>query len=125
MTMYPEILKKGQAEVDAVIGNDRLPTMKDRDALPYVNAICMELLRWNVLVPWSTCFYFRTRAFLTQIKCPPLALHVNTQDIMYEGYLIPKGSWIVPNIWFVAGLMVDLRSHSHETLGVGLCYPIR
>ncbi|KAF8550634.1 cytochrome P450 [Imleria badia] len=79
MTMYPEILKKAQTEVDAVVGNERLPTMKDRDALPYVNAVCTELLRWNVLVP--------------------LTLHVNSQDIIYEGYLIPKGSWLVPNIW--------------------------
>ena len=57
MTMYPEILKKGQAEIDAVVGNERLPTMKDRDALPYVNAICTELLRWNVFAPVRTCWY--------------------------------------------------------------------
>lgn len=53
MTMYPEVLKKAQAEMDAVVGNERLPTAEDHDALPYVNAICMELLRWNVLIPWS------------------------------------------------------------------------
>lgn len=47
--IYPEILKKAQAEVDAVIGQDRLPTFEDRDALPYVNAICVELLRWQVV----------------------------------------------------------------------------
>lgn len=43
VTLYPSVLKKGQAEIDAVVGNDRLPTMGDRDALPYVNAICTEL----------------------------------------------------------------------------------
>lgn len=51
MTIYPEVLKKAQAEVDAVVGHERLPTMEDRDALPYVNAICTELLRWNVVIP--------------------------------------------------------------------------
>ena len=54
MTMHPEILKKAQGEVDVVIGNDRLPTMEDRNALPYVNAICTELLRWIVLAPMRT-----------------------------------------------------------------------
>ena len=39
MTMYPDIFKKAQEEVDAVVENERLPTMEDRDALPYVNAI--------------------------------------------------------------------------------------
>lgn len=51
MTMYPDILKKAQAEIDAVVGYERLPTMEDRAALPYVNAICKELLRWNVVGP--------------------------------------------------------------------------
>ena len=45
MTIYPEVLKKAQAETDAAIGHEKLPTMEDRDALPYANAICSELLR--------------------------------------------------------------------------------
>ena len=55
MTMYPEILKKAQSEVDAVVGHERLPTMQDREALPYANAICKELLRWHVVAPVGTC----------------------------------------------------------------------
>ena len=55
MTMYPETLKKAQSEVDAVVGYERLPTMRDREALPYVNAICKELLRWNVVGTLGTC----------------------------------------------------------------------
>lgn len=66
MTIYPDILKKGQAEVDAVIGHDRLPTPQDRDALPYVNAICMELLRWHVVASFST--YLRACVFLVRLK---------------------------------------------------------
>ncbi|KAF8445000.1 cytochrome P450 [Boletus edulis BED1] len=81
MTMYPEVLKKAQAEVDAVVGNDRLPKMEDRDALPYVNAVCTELLRWNVFLPSP--------------------FHIASQDITYEGYFIPRGAWLLPNIWFL------------------------
>ena len=51
MTIYPDILAKAQAEVDAVVGRERLPAFEDRGSLPYVNAICMELLRWHVVVP--------------------------------------------------------------------------
>lgn len=58
MTIYPEILKKAQAEVDAIVGHERLPTIKDCSALTYVNAICMELLRWNVVAPLGA--YLRT-----------------------------------------------------------------
>ena len=27
--------------------------------------------------------------------------HVTTEDDVYEGFLIPKGSWIISNIWSV------------------------
>ena len=66
MTVYPDIFKKAQEEVDAVVENERLPTMEDRDALPYVNAICMELLRWNVITPFRRYSYLRTCALLTR-----------------------------------------------------------
>ena len=51
MTLYPEVQKKAQAEIDAVIGHDRLPTFQDRDHLPYIGAICLELLRWMPVGP--------------------------------------------------------------------------
>ena len=45
---YPEVQAKAQAELDAVIGRERLPTPADRDSLPYIGAICKELDRWLV-----------------------------------------------------------------------------
>lgn len=51
MVLYPEIQSKGQAEIDIVIGKDRLPSFTDRGSLPYVNAIVKEVLRWNPAVP--------------------------------------------------------------------------
>ena len=63
MTLYPEVLKKVQAETDVVVGNERLPTMGDGDALLYVNAICKELLRWNVVITLGAylCAYISPR----------------------------------------------------------------
>ncbi|KAH7931262.1 cytochrome P450 [Leucogyrophana mollusca] len=82
MTLFPEIQKKAQAEIDAVIGTDRLPTFADRDSMPYVDALAKEVLRWNVVVP---------------LAVP----HRVTEDDVHDGYYIPKGSLIMPNIWFM------------------------
>lgn len=51
MALNPEVMKKAQAEIDLVVGNDRLPTFEDRQYLPYVDALTKEVLRWNVVVP--------------------------------------------------------------------------
>jgi hypothetical protein len=51
MTLYPEVLKKSQEEIDSVIGNDRLPTLADRPHLPYVDAVAKEVFRWNCVTP--------------------------------------------------------------------------
>lgn len=49
--LYPEIQRKAQAEVDAVVGQDRLPSFEDRESLPYVEAVVKELYRWLPIVP--------------------------------------------------------------------------
>lgn len=46
MVLYPDVQKKAQAELDSVIGIDRLPSFEDRDHLPYVGALVSEVLRW-------------------------------------------------------------------------------
>lgn len=51
MVQHPWILKRAQAEIDAVVGQNRLPVLDDRPSLPYCNAIFTETLRWSVGVP--------------------------------------------------------------------------
>ena len=51
MALYPEVQKKAQAEIDSVVGQNRLPTFKDRPSLPYINAIVKESMRWHVPAP--------------------------------------------------------------------------
>ena len=80
MTLYPEIQQRAQAEIDAVIGHDRLPGFQDREDLPFVNAICTELLRWLPVAP---------------LGVP----HRSIRDDEYEGYFIPKDSMFIINIW--------------------------
>ncbi|KAI0046723.1 cytochrome P450 [Auriscalpium vulgare] len=80
MTMYPDVQKKCQAELDAVVGNDRLLTFSDRDSLPYISTMIKEVIRWGPTTPLG-------------------APHCLEQDDVHDGYHIPKGAIILANIW--------------------------
>ena len=51
MIAYPEVQKKCQEELDRVIGRSRVPTLADRDSLPYIRATLREALRWRPVSP--------------------------------------------------------------------------
>lgn len=80
MALFPDVQRKAQQELDAVLGGDRLPQCEDRDNLPYVNALVKEVFRWHPVAPMGVP-------------------HVSTEDDICEGYFIPKGSSILTNIW--------------------------
>ncbi|CCM01202.1 uncharacterized protein FIBRA_03250 [Fibroporia radiculosa] len=80
MICFPEVQKKAQLEIEAVVGTDRLPTLADRDSLPFVNALCTELHRWNPALPLGVT-------------------HRLIEDDVYEGYHFPKGTLFTVNVW--------------------------
>lgn len=45
MTLYPSAQQKAQAEISAVVGMDRLPTMEDMPYLPYLDSLLKEVHR--------------------------------------------------------------------------------
>jgi len=51
MLLYPDMQKKAQVELDSVIGRERLPTFNDRPYLPFIDAVCKEVLRWYPVTP--------------------------------------------------------------------------
>ncbi len=51
MTLYPDVQKAAQAELDALLGGERLPDFGDKTRLPYVTAILKEVLRWIPVLP--------------------------------------------------------------------------
>ena len=51
MAAYPEALKKCHEELDRVVGRSRMPTLGDRDSLPYIRATVREALRWRAVAP--------------------------------------------------------------------------
>ncbi len=79
---HPEVQKKAQKELDAVVGTERLPGISDRPSLPYVNAVVKELVRWYPAAPLGSP-------------------HRVVADDEYNGYSIPGDVAIFVNIWFV------------------------
>ena len=51
MTLYPEVQIKAQAEIDRVVGQDRLPDFSDHENLPYIEGVFLETLRWKPVIP--------------------------------------------------------------------------
>ncbi|EKM55767.1 uncharacterized protein PHACADRAFT_184539 [Phanerochaete carnosa HHB-10118-sp] len=51
MLLNPEAQRKGQEEIDSIVGNGRLPDFTDRDSLPYVECIVQETMRWHPIAP--------------------------------------------------------------------------
>ncbi|KAJ6525316.1 cytochrome P450 [Mycena vulgaris] len=80
MAMNPEVQRKAQNEIETVIGLNRLPGFEDRRSLPYVEALLREVLRWRPVVPLGVA-------------------HATSEDDIYEGYFIPKGTMVISNIW--------------------------
>ncbi|KIJ11979.1 hypothetical protein PAXINDRAFT_101436 [Paxillus involutus ATCC 200175] len=83
MVLFPEVQKKAQSEIDSVVGTSRLPTWADRSSLKYVDAVLRETFRWHPILPLSMP-------------------HATSDSDIYEGYYIPKGATIMPNVWAMA-----------------------
>ncbi|GAB6030775.1 hypothetical protein CHUAL_007623 [Chamberlinius hualienensis] len=82
MTRYPEIQKTVQNEIDSVVGRERQPSYNDRSNMPYTEATILEIHR--------------------KISHVPLSLpHRNIKDVQIQGYVIPKDTMIIPNLWAV------------------------
>ncbi|KAF7372762.1 Steroid 17-alpha-hydroxylase/17,20 lyase [Mycena sanguinolenta] len=84
--LYPEWIPRAQREIDAIVGEDRLPSIKDRPRLPFIEAIVRETLRWRPAVRFGIP-------------------HQSTSDdvVEYKGkeYFIPKGSIIIAATWAI------------------------
>ncbi|KAL1686861.1 cytochrome P450 [Schizophyllum commune] len=80
MVKYPAVQKKAQEEIDRVIGH--LPVQEDAKDVPYLQAVIQELHRLHVLSPMA-------------------APHAATKDVAFDGYIIPKGAFILSNIYAI------------------------
>ncbi|POS73604.1 hypothetical protein DHEL01_v207996 [Diaporthe helianthi] len=79
---HPEIQKRAQAELDRVVGRDRLPNMEDEADLPYIRAIVKEVERCH------NPFWLGTP-------------HVASENFTYNDRFIPKDTVVVLNTWTI------------------------
>ncbi|EXJ76752.1 uncharacterized protein A1O5_01260 [Cladophialophora psammophila CBS 110553] len=73
MTLHPEWQEKCRAEVDRVVGQNRIVELSDSPNLPILRACFKECIRWRPPVP---------------LGVPRLV----QDDDNYQGYFIPKGA---------------------------------
>lgn len=83
MLLYPDVQRRAQAEIDEVVGQDRLPTMEDEQNLPYIRSCAKETLRWMPT---------------TILGAVP---HATTKADTYMGYTIPAGAGVMNNVWAI------------------------
>ncbi|XP_008684363.1 cytochrome P450 2E1 [Ursus maritimus] len=76
---YPEIEEKLHEEIDRVIGPSRIPAIKDRLEMPYMDAVVHEIQRFIDLLPSNLP-------------------HEANQDTVFRGYVIPKGTVVIPTL---------------------------
>ncbi len=76
---HPEIQDAVYEEINDVIGK-RQPRMEDKHSMPITQAVILETLRYHSVVPFAIP-------------------HLAKNDSELQGYLIPAGTMIFPNIW--------------------------
>ncbi|KAJ3508248.1 hypothetical protein NLJ89_g5859 [Agrocybe chaxingu] len=79
MLLYPEAQGKAQRALDSVL-HGRFPNFGDYGKIPYIDALVHESLRWNPIAPLGL-------------------FHALKEDDEYMGYILPKGSICVGNVW--------------------------
>lgn len=75
MWLHPDVQAIAQAELDRVVG-ERVPTVDDRENLPFLTAVILECLRWG---------------------CPATigVPHRLMEDDTYGEYFIPAGTTVI------------------------------
>ncbi|XP_055336541.1 cytochrome P450 2C15-like [Paramacrobiotus metropolitanus] len=78
----PEVMRKMQKEIDDNIPRDRPVRMDDKGLLPYTEAAILEVQRCASLVPIGV-------------------LHQTLADTVIDGYTVPKGTLLAPNLYSI------------------------
>jgi cytochrome P450 len=77
---HPHVQKKLHDELDSVVGPNRLPTLDDIPKLPYLLAVICEQFRHKHFAPFGIP-------------------HATNQATTLQGYNIPKGAQVMPNLY--------------------------
>lgn len=79
---HQDVQAKLHKEIDEAVPRSRLPSLQDKQNLPYLEATIFEVLRMKTLIP--------------------LALpHLTLKDTEISGYFVPEGTMVFPNLYAV------------------------
>ncbi|XP_020836321.1 cytochrome P450 2C31-like [Phascolarctos cinereus] len=76
---HPEVQAKIHEEIEHVIGHNRLHSIKDRQDMPYMDAVVHEVQRFIDLIPFNIP-------------------HAVNWDIHFQEYILPKDTTIFPEL---------------------------
>ena len=79
---YPDVMEKVQEEIYRVLGDNGIPSMMEKQKMPYVEATIMEIQRVADIVP---------------LGIP----HSVLEEVEFRGYTIPKGTTMMSNLYAV------------------------
>lgn len=79
---HPQVVQKAQAEIDAVVGQNRLIEESDLSNLPYLQCIINETFRLKPVGPL-------------------LIPHESSKECRIGGYRIPRGTMLLVNAWAI------------------------
>ncbi|ESK85937.1 cytochrome p450 [Moniliophthora roreri MCA 2997] len=79
LIVFPDVQRKAQAEIDGVVGRERMPTLSDIKDLPYIQALIKEIHRFHPVLP--------------------IAPHATLADEEYRGFIAPKGTTVLVNTY--------------------------
>jgi cytochrome P450 len=51
MALYPDVQARAHAELDTMVGQNRMPDFPDRQKLTFVGAVLIEVIRWQPVLP--------------------------------------------------------------------------
>ncbi|KAL4899836.1 cytochrome P450 [Aspergillus multicolor] len=102
---HPQATCRAADELQRAIGSERLPGFDDLAAgrLPYLSAFIKEVQRWRPVAPLGA----------------PRSV---TEDDEFEGYVIPRGTTVVANIWAIhmdTGVFVEPEMFKPERICPG------
>jgi hypothetical protein len=104
MALHPLVMQRAQEDIDRVTETERLPTFDDWERLPYIDAIILEVLRYNTVTPLGEHHFLQEMGIvLIGVSLVAGLPHGVAKDDIYNGMLIPKGSMVCANLWCVWG----------------------
>ncbi|EIN04045.1 cytochrome P450 [Punctularia strigosozonata HHB-11173 SS5] len=97
MAAFPDVQKRLHEEIDRIVGPERVPTFEDFNAMPYLQV-------WETHGNPRIALITPSKATIKEVHrfrpVAPLGVpHATLEDMTYEGYLIPRGSTMIVNLW--------------------------